>query len=298
MTDTIGKDAVNVTALGDVVIAMCRSTGLDSTDHQLLRIAANAVFLLPQEQVVIRLSACPPHRATRTLAVARWLLNHGVPAVPPVLDVEQPVAAAAYTATFWHYLPQRAEPVSAASLAPLLRRLHDTDPPPFNLPAFDPIGRARERVDNASILDPPIRTFLRHRCTVLEQRLANARFTLPAGPIHGDAWTGNLLWAGDETVLSDFDDAAVGPREWDLIPTVVNTMRFGRPRCEYQNFLDSYGFDVTATESFGVLRDIRELVMLTGVLPALPTRPVIAAQFHHRLAGMRSGAPIAWTPYP
>ena len=56
------------------------------------------------------------------------------------------------------------------------------------------------------------------------------------GPIHGDAHTGNLLVDTGQVVLSDFQSAAVGPREWDLLPTAIALERYGLAEDRYQQF--------------------------------------------------------------
>ena len=45
-------------------------------------------------------------------------------------------------------------------------------------------------------------------------------------------------------VLLDFDAVAVGPREWDLLPTSIARSGTAWPEEQYQEFVDAYGFDV------------------------------------------------------
>jgi|HubBroStandDraft_1064217.scaffolds.fasta_scaffold17069_5 aminoglycoside phosphotransferase (APT) family kinase protein len=66
-------------------------------------------------------------------------------------------------------------------------------------------------------------------CDELAAGLSSLVPALPAGVIHGDAWQGNLLVDEGVPVLSDLDQVSVGPREWDLVPTIVNIRRFGYP---------------------------------------------------------------------
>ncbi len=45
-------------------------------------------------------------------------------------------------------------------------------------------------------------------------------------------------------MLLDFEAAAIGPREWDLLPTAIATERYGLEEEQYRQFADAYGFDV------------------------------------------------------
>ena len=148
-----------------------------------------------------------------------------------------------------------------------------------------------------SCLVPPDRAFLEARCDELEAELAALSPRLTANVIHGDAWQGNLLVRSGAAVLCDLDQVSAGPREWDLVPTVVNALRFGFAAPPVQRFLDAYGFDVIGWDGFPVLRKVRELVMLAGVVPVLSSSPGIATEFARRMYGLRNGREDRWTPY-
>ena len=77
-------------------------------------------------------------------------------------------------------------------------------------------------------VDPDDRDFLRDRCAELNEQFQHLEFALPPGPIHGDAHTSNLLTDHGQVVLLDFEAAAIGPREWDLLPTAI-AVRAVRP---------------------------------------------------------------------
>jgi Ser/Thr protein kinase RdoA (MazF antagonist) len=65
------------------------------------------------------------------------------------------------------------------------------------------------------------RDFLQARCADLTAQFGHLEFALPRGPIHGDAHTKNLLTDHGQMVLIDFEAAAIGPREWDLLSTSI-----------------------------------------------------------------------------
>ena len=100
------------------------------------------------------------------------------------------------------------------------------------------------------------RDFLRARCDELNEQLPQLEFALPRGPIHGDAHTRNLLTDNGQVVLLDFEAAAIGPREWDLLPTAIATERYGLAEEQYRQFADTYGFDVRSLARLsGAARD-------------------------------------------
>lgn len=281
--------------LDRAVSALCEKAGVDGRDARLLRLCANAVYQLPRESAVIRLVPASPslvERAVSTVRLAAWLEQIDFPAVRLLSHVPAPVVADGFLGTFWQFLPQKDHQPKPVQLAPLLVELHDLMPP-FSIPEWDPVADARRRLRAAG--DSDAVDFLSPWCDRLEDEVAALDFELPTSLIHGDAWAGNLLWSDRGVVLSDLDGLCAGPPEWDLVPTVVNAMRFGRP--SPRSFLKAYGFDVTAWPGFAVLQEVRELTMLTGVLPALDSSPSISREFARRIADLREGTNARWAPY-
>ncbi|GAA4199905.1 aminoglycoside phosphotransferase family protein [Microbispora amethystogenes] len=279
-----------------IVSALCHAAGVDPRGASLVRICANVVYYLPRVNAVVRIASVDmAAKARRAIRMAHWLEDIGFPAVRVHWDVPEVVIVDGAVATFWQYLPQPRQAPSVVRLAPLLRRLHN-ELPPFRLPSWDPVSDARANLQLAAdTLADRDCDFLLRWCDRLDVELASNPYGLPYGLIHGDAWAGNLLWDGEEVVLCDLDQMCHGPLEWDLVPTVVNGLRFGHPGVE--EFLGSYGFDVMASESFSLLRQARELTMLTGALPALSSRPSIAHEISRRIANLRDAGPRRWTPY-
>ncbi|MEW9532843.1 phosphotransferase enzyme family protein [Microbispora sp. NPDC049125] len=279
------------------LLDLCHAAGIDCRDARLIRVCANTVFHLPRTDAVVRIaSARTAAKARWAIRMAHWLESIGFPAVRVHRDVPEAVLVDGAVATFWEYLPQPRDAPSVVRLAPLLRHLHE-ELPPFPLPPWDPVADARSNLHLATgVLPDADREFLLGWCDRLDRNLPSNRYRLPYGLIHGDAWAGNLLWRGEEVVLCDLDQMCHGPLEWDLVPTVVNGLRFGHPSAE--KFLAAYGFDATAAEGFSLLRQARELIMLTGALPALSSRPSIADEVGRRIASLRdSSSQHRWTPY-
>jgi len=112
---------------------------------------------------------------------------------------------------------------------------------------------------------------------------------LPRSLLHGDAHLGNLIPSPTGPVLCDFDSSSYGPPEWDLTPLAVGVVRFGEPVGRYRELVRTYGVDVTELDGFQVLREVRELKLITSVLPILSSRPEVRPELFRRIGDVRSG---------
>ena len=95
-------------------------------------------------------------------------------------------------------------------------------------------------------------------------------------------------------MLSDFESSAIGPREWDLLPTAIAVERYGLSEDRYQQFAATYGFDVRSWPGYPVLREIRELTMTTWIMQNTGESPVIADEFARRVGSLRRDLERAW----
>jgi thiamine kinase-like enzyme len=151
-------------------------------------------------------------------------------------------------------------------------------------------------IETSRILTSDERALLhRHRDDLIEQA-STVRFDLPRGVIHGDAHHHNALH--DDTgaaVLCDWDDAAVGPPEWDLVTLEVHCRRFGHPATDYDQFCAQYGHDIRDWQGYPWLRDLRELRMITtNARKSSPNTPA-ANEVLDRIRALRSRARTTWS---
>ncbi|WP_104479466.1 aminoglycoside phosphotransferase family protein [Actinokineospora auranticolor] len=272
--------------------------GVDPAGARLLRFTNNAVFLMARAPVVVRIvgSVALRHRVDKVVRVARWFAENDVPAVRLTSGVAQPVFVGDYAATVWDAIPEFDTPPRAADLARLLGLVHSL-PPPL-LPEWNPLDDVRRRLGEAEGLDGEELAFLRAKCDEVDQRLAGLEFALPRGLVHGDAHLGNLIPAAGGPVLCDFDSSCLGPPEWDLTPLAVGVSRFGEPADRYRELADGYGFDVTRWAGFAVLREVRELKLITSVLPIMNSSPEVRPELLRRLRDFRVGNTSArWSRY-
>ncbi|MEV6597088.1 aminoglycoside phosphotransferase family protein [Actinoplanes sp. NPDC051346] len=311
MSTTLTAEAADHLARG--LASIRQHTGLTSGDAELMRYTINAVYRIGDRVLRLSHGAAARRRADRVVLGAALLHRHGVPIVQLAADIDQPVVVGDWVATVWHYLPHPPGRPAAAELAGPLARLHAITDVPAALPRWSPIGTARRRLATIEALPGTELDFTRAwaqrelqlplddltaallaRCDKLDARIAEARWELPVGLIHGDAHVGNLL-AGR---LCDFDSLAVGPREWDLVPLAHSAARFGDAVQPYQQFAAAYGYDLTTSQSWPLLRDVRDLQLVTSVLDKLTGRPEVAQTLGHRLRTYLSGDRNAvWTRY-
>lgn len=180
--------------------------------------------------------------------------------------------------------------MSAAELAEPLRHLHNLPRPPADVltpPELDAISAIAFSLDNTTILSPDERTFLTQRAQSLATALADLRYEAPACLLHGDPQHGNALHANGRTVLSDWESTVTGPAEWDLTTVEIHCRRFGHPAETYEQFCRRYGRDIRQWKGFPVLRDVRELRMITTNARKASAGAPGATEVHHRIAHAR-----------
>jgi len=281
----------------------CDAAGLDCGDAVLMRLGENAVYRLPKVPAVARIARTVDYaRDVRAeVGVARWLEEADFPAVRLTGPADQPVTVDGRLVTFWELLPDSDNYGTAGELAKLLRWLHRLEPPSWlELLALDPFRRVEPRIELAAVADDD-RRFLLGRLAELRESYAALSFALPVGPVHGDANIGNVIRGSDgRAVLIDLDGFAVGPREWDLVLTGMYFERYGwHTADEYREFSGVYGFDVLAWPGYRVLRDVRELLMVTWLSQNARERPEIAAELARRIEDMHNGGDGRrdWRPF-
>ena len=74
--------------------------------------------------------------------------------------------------------------------------------------------------------------------------------------------------------------------------------RFGEPVGRYRELARTYGLDVTRWSGFPVLREVRELKLITSVLPIMTSNPRVRPELLRRLDDFRRGDTSArWSRY-
>jgi Ser/Thr protein kinase RdoA (MazF antagonist) len=94
-------------------------------------------------------------------------------------------------------------------------------------------------------------------------RLQGFHSHLGVGPIHGDFTLNNIIVRSRRPLLVDIDEAAVGPREWDL---ALLSRAKGWRADEWPAFSEGYGHDLLSREENDVLREQAHLKSLLRML--------------------------------
>jgi aminoglycoside phosphotransferase (APT) family kinase protein len=269
----------------------CQAIGLPAEGAELVRLGENAIFRLSSKPLVVRVARSAERLPIvhMELCVARWLDGAGVAVARPYDGVEQPMVVDSHPVSVWHLIDDGPQRPGLVDLALLLRQVHNLDDGPCQLPKLDPLSVSEQRIQTVTGLEDGDRSFLIEWCRELRDRFDRLHFALSPGFVHGDAHTGNLMGEPGRAILIDFEGAAIGPREWDLVAIAVSRSRFGLAEGAYQRFVNTYGFDVVTWEGFGVLRDMRELYMTAWLMQNLSQGPAIAAEVALRIESMRVG---------
>lgn len=284
----------------EVLARTCEHIGADPVGARLIKFTNNAVFALSRDPYVVRIAGSDAiaGRAVKVVAVAEWLAKHGMPTVRLLGDIKQPLEIEGHAVTVWHQVADVGPRPTGHDLGRIARRFHALPDAPDGLPAWDQFGTVRTRLGAQDVLTDGERQYLTDVTDELEADLAGVDFLLEPGPIHGDVFAGNLIAGPDGPVLCDFDSTCTGPREWDLTPAAVGRLCFHYPIDYHGQLAEGYGVDILNWSGFPVFRRIRELQLVTSVLPVLRSSPRIREQWRYRFETFRAGDTDAvWTTY-
>lgn len=289
-----GQPSFSAARTGRALDGVGTALGINTAQAELVTQGEIAVYDLRGLWMIARIAQTTDYLPdfTTEVEVARWLESAGFPAARLAGPADQPIVADGRVVTFWAQVAEHKYYGTVTELASLLRRLHDLDPPSsLVLPELRPFQGARTRITMADVREDD-RGFLLSRLDDLRDRYARLDFVLPPGPIHGNASVNSVLplMSDGQLLLVDLDCFAVGPREWDLVLTAMYFERFGwHTDDEYLEFASGYGFDVMRWPGYTVLRNIRELMLLTWLALNPWNLPEIHAEVSGRIAGLRNG---------
>ncbi len=289
------EDDFSPTTTRRIVEVACRSVGLDAASAVVLRHQTNGVYQLVTAPVVVKVARPGRYQLRQVPSLVQWLLARSVPTVPLLGHIAQPLEVEGYVVTLWRYLPQT-RPILAGDIAEPLASLHRAPMPPVKLPRLDALASIRSSIERSRILTVEERTILRGKWERLTELVSRLSYEQPSRLLHGDPQHRNMLWDdnADRSVLCDWDSAVIGPIEWDLVTIEVHCRRFGRPEHEYRTFCDRYGADIRAWTGYSVLRDLRELRMITSnARKSLPDSPEVR-EVHRRIARLDAGPAEQW----
>lgn len=225
----------------------------------------------------------------RENAVAQHLTRHGAPVVP--LHEALPAGPHwrdGFLLNFWRFVDILDGTPDPRQAGQTLRRCHEVlrdlaEP----LPRLAILHEAETLLVERELLPAAEQSLVRRR---LETALA-ALQSAPVQPLHGDAHEGNLLVTSGGLLWSDWEDAFVGPVEWDLASLIWNARLLESDTAAADAMLAGYGeaggaFDETLLEQCLIAR----AAVMCAWYPILYPQPDAArrAKLRHRLDWLAS----------
>ena len=212
----------------EAVKSICQQIGFGQVMPTLLKAAHHTSLLIAPHKIVARVQSGEPiapagERASREIGVTRYLADCGAPTLAPIPDFAGPHVRDLTVVTFWPYAERRRAAseadasVAAMSLATVHQALRDFegDLPPYtealdrcwDALAGDHLGAVLPAADTHLLKSEFLR--LRRQVEAVDRRWV---------PLHGDSHLGNLLLddSGHNPLWVDFEDACLGPREYDI----------------------------------------------------------------------------------
>lgn len=206
---------------------VARSIGVKQVEQVLLHHSQHITVLWPSVDTVARIVVSTDdatERLSRELAVARYLTEKGAPVGPPSAVLPAgPHFRDKFGMTLWQFVQHTPadedSPTHVTAAAAALCHIHRMLAGyAGRLPSF------RTRIDECRLLLerrsslPSLVDADRGFLLIAYDRIIRAMDSLPIEfvPIHGDAGLHNVLIAAGGARYIDFEDASLGPREWDI----------------------------------------------------------------------------------
>ncbi|MBD1910876.1 MULTISPECIES: aminoglycoside phosphotransferase family protein [unclassified Leptolyngbya] len=251
----------------DAASAIARNQGLQFERAITLQNQSNIIAHLSPTPVVARVMGSTSTIRqgdawfTREVAIAQHLMTHEAPIIPPTTLLKPgPHYHDGFILSFWKFVQVLPEPFDPTQAGQALRQCHTALKHfPGELPYLALIREGHEiltRLIAESTFAEADAALLVEVSQSLEPRLQN----LSMQPLHGDPHSGNVLNTSDGVLWTDWEDAFIGPIEWDLASLVAAPHVFGVDQDKAEAALQGYGsFD---PEALDLCIEARTLVAL------------------------------------
>lgn len=278
-----------------VATAMCELAGLQEYKPELLRLGSNAVFGVGAAHVLRVMRPTTSEAAVyREIDLVCEFARLEVPTVQLAdIPAQQPLRARDCLGTVWERLGEPDRDSLYRLLGQLLYLFHQRSAElRVPLEPWRPLAASDRRLaDLRGHYAPEDVTMLTGWSGRIAAELDQVKPVLPGGVIHGQAEVGNVLFRAGHPVFIDFEQVALGPREWDLVHTAVTVTRFDRPEQCYRDFADTYGFDVRTWDGYETYRRLWELCATTWLMQHGHDNRKVVEEIEVRLQTWRNDNP-------
>jgi aminoglycoside phosphotransferase (APT) family kinase protein len=265
--------------------ALAETWGLPAP--KLLRHGMNSLYVAGG--VVLRVGAATaPAAASHELA--RWLIDAGIPTIPPVDGLA--ADADGFAVTGWRFVRETRRAVDWRAVGAAVRQVHALDPAdvPAGYPVPDPSTfpwwAFDELLDDvADDLDPGAHDAL--RATIDRHRGWCELVRRSAVLCHGDVHPGNVLMSGSGALLVDWDLMCVADPAWDHAMLTTYAERWGGDAGAYPAFAEGYGRSLADDDLATTLAELRNVAATIMRVRAGRTDPAAAEEAARRLRWWR-----------
>jgi hypothetical protein len=254
---------------------------------KLLRHGMNSLYLAGG--VVVRVGAATAPAAV-SHELARWLIDAGIPTVPPVDGLT--ADADGFAVTGWRFVRETRRAVDWHAVGVAVRQVHGLavdevpDGYPVPVPSTFPWWSFDELLEDvAGELDPAAYDALRSTIDVHR----GWRDAVGRSPVlcHGDVHPGNVLMSGSGAMLVDWDLMCVANPAWDHAMLTSFADRWGGDPHAYPAFAAGYGRSLADDELTTTLATLRNVAATLMRVRAGRTDPAAAAEAAARLRWWR-----------
>lgn len=224
----------------------------------------------------------------REVEVSRYLSARGAPVTEPALRVDAgPHERRGFVISFWRHEREIAEPPSPAAVGATLATVHRAlaSYPEDALPVWGGFREAREvmaRARATACFDSDERSRIERAWERAERIVESvAGRTASFQAVHGDAHVRNVLTTERGTLWTDWEDAFVGPVEWDIASLRSRAELFGEDRELIDAACAAYplAYDRELCRELGLVRNLQVIPWLAvfaerdpGLLPRMRAR--------------------------
>lgn len=209
-------------------IEVAERSGIRADRREIIQAANTLVVRLTEDLVARVLIDQDGHRQggewfKREIVIARHLAERGAPVIPLHPEIDPgPHEHLGHTMNFWKFvqvIDAEPDPMEVGrTLAECHRYLAARH---FGLPKLAILHETRamvERHERERVMAPEDLKLLRRHLDESIRKLDG----VPMQALHGDAHFGNLMVTGDGLLWTDWEDAFLGPVEWDLASILWN----------------------------------------------------------------------------